>query len=90
MGWKNIRKLESGEELRIDLWRNLSLGIVMDDRIDLIGALLSEAAGLLEEAASLAPLGDRAGLVERIDAIEDFAHDALVIVAAVKVMRQRA
>jgi len=61
----------------------------MDDRIDLIGALLSEAAGLFEDAASLAPLGDRAGLAERIGKIEEYTRDALTVMAAAKVMSIR-
>ncbi|MFO1260765.1 MAG: hypothetical protein U1E68_06790 [Sphingomonadaceae bacterium] len=89
MGSQNIRKSGFSEKLHMDLRQNLSLGVVMDDRIDLIGALLSEAAGLLEEAASLAPLDDRTGLVERVGRIEDYARDALTVLAAVRVVRQR-
>lgn len=62
----------------------------MDDRPDLIGALLSQAAGLLEEAASLAPLGDRSKLLERLDRIETHARDALTVIAAVKVIAKLA
>lgn len=62
----------------------------MDDRPDLIGALLSEVAGLLEEAACLAPLGDRSKLLERLDRIETHARHALTVIAAVKVIAKLA
>lgn len=58
----------------------------MDDRIELIGALLSEVAGLLEEAAGLAPLDDRAELGERVDRIEEYTRDAIVILTTAKLM----
>lgn len=61
----------------------------MDDGSELIGTLLSEAAGLLEEAAGLAPLGDRAGLAERVDRIEEYARDAIAILTTAKVMMKR-
>jgi len=61
----------------------------MDDRIELIGALLSEVAGSLEEAAGLAPLDDRAELAERVDRIEEYTRDAIFILTTAKVMLKR-
>lgn len=58
----------------------------MDDRTDLIGALFSEAAGLLEEAASLAPIGDHARLIERIDRIQSILSNAMHVMEVVKVL----
>lgn len=60
----------------------------MDDRTDIIGALLSEAAGLLEEAASLAPLGDRTELAQRVHRIEAYANDALKVLMCNGVMSE--
>lgn len=56
----------------------------MNEGHDLIDALLSEVAGLLEDAASLAPLVDRAGLAERVDRMADHAPNAIVLLAAVR------
>lgn len=56
----------------------------MDDSEDLVLALLEVAGGLLEEAASLAPLSDRARLAERIHTIESRITDAGRIVAVAR------
>lgn len=74
------------QKLHMDFLHGSSMVSPMDDRHDLIGALLSEAAGLLEDAASLAPLGDRAKLLERITLIEEDVRNALALIAAVRVM----
>lgn len=63
---------------------------LMNERHELISALLSEAAGLLEDAASLAPLGDRSKLLERITLIEEDVRDALALIAAVRAMAKTA
>jgi hypothetical protein len=58
----------------------------VDDKHALIGTLLSEAAGLLEYAAGLAPLDDRAGFADRLDRMADHAQNAIALLAAVRVI----
>ena len=58
-----IRKSIYVEMLYMDLCRTSGLDVVMGDRTDLIGALLSEAAGLLEDAANLTPSRSDQGLL---------------------------
>lgn len=60
----------------------------MYQREDLVSALLSEVAGHLEEATSLAPLTDPAGLGQRIENIERHARYALTMLAAAKAMME--
>lgn len=60
----------------------------MKDREYLIGALLSEAAGLLEQAAGLAPLSEAAGAAQRIERIEYYTRNASALIAAAKVMTE--
>jgi len=58
----------------------------MDERADLTGMLLSAAAGLLEEASTMAASADTAADIGHIGFLEQTVADAATLICAAKVL----
>lgn len=69
-------------KLLMDFAGHSRLGVAMENAEDIVLSLLSVTAGLLEEAATLAPLSDRTSLPERIRTLDCRVTDAGRIIAA--------